>query len=1248
MSSLIAIYRKKYLIFVLFMVLLAIPQICFSQISPHWRYWRVGDGLAESYSRTVSINSNNLVLVNHGIVNHMSCLNGYHVRKLDNPGPYVPVFQNSYDQIWSVYDGGFQVYKNNKWIRYDVDGIDSDTLFFPISLDFILYLQSKSLMGFNVVSKQKLALVESENTSLGNFMGLTPSKDGGVWISGEKGLLKVKKPKTPFLPKLEWLEYVPPERNICNLSNPLEGENEHIYFVADTLNDDSLNRLISFDGNKWQMLYESEENIIRGWKGPQKQIWVQLNYGLSRISTGGIVHRINEEKIITGEILDVVCEPDGSFWLAMSSGLAHYSASLFRTPAKISHIANNVHAIIEQTNGDLWFISRNALVRNHDNQWKTFPFPEGTYSHPHESDAFCFLEDDRLILNCTKSRNLLTFDPSKKEYQFIQHPEGRRLRLIASRDEETAWVRTKGDDAYDYRLETYDGNSFKTVLDFSKEKEIIHIRHVREKENGEIWIGCLSELYVYSNEQLESMHITQGAWGTGIFWIHELTENILWAGSRNAIHQYDGNSWKTVISDLDRINSMHTSSNGSIWVASNSGIHRYSNGSWTSYTRENGLPSSIVHRVYQDSNGRIWLGTARGICTYHPETDSEPPQTFILNDGNSNEIASGGNLYLKFSGIDKWKRTPTEKLQYSSRLDNERWSPFKVNRTATFSKLKSGKHLFEVRAMDMNHNIDPTGAAYEFTVLSPWHHSLEFIIIGLALILFIAMICIIIVSNNIKLDKLVKDRTSNLTQINKELEHEINERKLAEKALQKSEKLYREAIEVANAVPYYRNYETNQYDFMGDGIESITGYAKHEITPDIWEKITLDFIPIGELAGLSRQEAIDKSRSSAEVRWRADYLIKTLNGETRWLSNAAIEVRNTEGTIVGSLGMLQNITNRKQVEKALQDSESKNRALLNAIPDLMVRIRSDGQYLDYKAPREFKSGYLSDKIVGANIFDVLPLQVAHQWMYFLRKALQTGESQTFEHCIEHYGNKCDCETRIVLSSEDEILAIIRDITERKILEKQILQIRETERKRIGDELHDDLCQCLTGIALRSKVLEERLSNISSPDRESAKQITNWINNAISKTRAIARGLHPIALEIQGLKPALEEMIVNAGKMHQIHCHLNYGNDISLANESYAIHLYRIVQESINNAIRHGQASNVWIEVIQNGNDISLTVKDDGVGIPDDMENTNGMGIQIMEYRSHIINAKFDIHRNDDCGTLVTCCFQNSEFPTGIQ
>ncbi len=1248
MSTLIKISRNRLFFLELLIILLAIPQICLSQTSFNWRYWRAGDGLAESYSRTVSINSKNQLWINHGSITHMSRLDGYSVKNSDNPGAYVPIFENSYEQIWSIYDGGFQVYKNNKWIRYDVEGIKTDTQFFPISLDFILYLQPESVMGFNLASKQNLPFVASENTSLGHFIDLTPAKDGGVWISGEKGLLKVKKPETPFVSKLELIEYIPPDNDLHDLKEPLDGKNGHVYLVADSSNNDSLSRLICFDGKNWQTLHESEESIVRGWKGPQECIWLQKKDGLFRISAEGIINRVNEEEILSGEIFDVACETDGSFWLAISSGLAQYAPSLFRTPITIRNVTSEVHAILEQENGGLWFISRNALVLNHDNQWKTFPFPMGVYSHYHESDAFCFVGNGRLILNCTKSRNLLTFDPSKEEYTFIQHPEGRRLRLIAARDGETAWVRTQGEDVYDFRLETYDGSSFKTVLDFSKEKEIIHVRHVKERANGEIWIGCLSELYVYKNGKLESLNVGKGEWGSGTFWIQELTENIIWAGSRNAIHQYDGKTWNTVISDLDRVNSMHTSSDGSIWVASNSGLHRYSNGSWTAYTREEGLPSSIVHRVYQESNGRIWLGTARGISLYHPETDLDAPQTFMIHSENPNEIPSGGTLYLQFSGIDKWKRTPKDKLKYSLRLDNGNWSSFKNNTSTTFSKLKAGKHRFEVRSMDLNQNIDPSGDSYEFAVLSPWHHSSEFIIISMAMILFIALICTVIVFHNIKLDQLVKNRTANLTRINKELEHEIHERKVAEEALQKSEKLYRDAIEVANAVPYYRNYETNQYDFMGDGIESITGYSKHEITPDIWEKITMDCIPLGELAGLTRQEAIEKTRSSAEVSWRADYLITTPSGEQRWMSNAAIEVKNEDGTIVGSLGMLQNITSRKQVEKALRNSESKNRALLNAIPDLMVRIRSDGTYLDYKAPREFQPAYLSDEIVGTNIFDVLPTQAAHQWMYYLRKAVTTGESQTFEYHIEHNGSKFDCETRIVLSSVDEVLAIVRDITERKRLEKQILQIRDTERKRIGDELHDDLCQCLTGIALRSKVLEERLSGISSSDTKSAIEITNWINNAISKTRAIARGLHPIALELHGLQSALEEMISNTRKLYPIHCHLNYGKEVTLLKDEHAIHLYRIVQEALNNAIRHGHASNVWIEVIQNGKEISLAVKDDGVGIPDDIENTHGMGLQIMEYRSHIIHAKFDIRRNNDCGTLVTCCFQNTEFPVGVQ
>ncbi|MGC9328806.1 MAG: hybrid sensor histidine kinase/response regulator, partial [Candidatus Hinthialibacter sp.] len=146
---------------------------------------------------------------------------------------------------------------------------------------------------------------------------------------------------------------------------------------------------------------------------------------------------------------------------------------------------------------------------------------------------------------------------------------------------------------------------------------------------------------------------------------------------------------------------------------------------------------------------------------------------------------------------------------------------------------------------------------------------------------------------------------------------DITDRKRAEERIKKSEQIYRSAIEMADAVPYYQNYLTNQYEFVGPGIELLTGYSSQEFTYEIWQSMEEDILLLGDLAGLDPRQAVVKAREGQGVSWRADYKIKNRRGEERWISNAAVQVRDEQGRIIGSLGILQDITGRKRMEENL-------------------------------------------------------------------------------------------------------------------------------------------------------------------------------------------------------------------------------------------------------------------------------------------------------------------------------------------
>jgi PAS domain S-box-containing protein len=213
-----------------------------------------------------------------------------------------------------------------------------------------------------------------------------------------------------------------------------------------------------------------------------------------------------------------------------------------------------------------------------------------------------------------------------------------------------------------------------------------------------------------------------------------------------------------------------------------------------------------------------------------------------------------------------------------------------------------------------------------------------------------------------------------------------------------------------------------------------------------------------------------------------------------------------------------------------------------------------------------------------------------------------------------------------------------DITERKGLEQAILEISAREQRRIGQDLHDGLGQHLTGIAFMSKVLEEKLSDKSLPEAVEAAQIVKMLNQAIENTRQLARGLHPVAAEPLGLVSALKKWASEVELLFHIGCNFQCDKPLQIHDANLGTHLYRIAQEAVNNAIRHGKSKNIVIRLSGKSGTGMLTIQDDGDGFPKKQASQPGVGLSIMNYRADMIGGSLKVQPNEGRGITVTCMF----------
>jgi two-component system CheB/CheR fusion protein len=223
-----------------------------------------------------------------------------------------------------------------------------------------------------------------------------------------------------------------------------------------------------------------------------------------------------------------------------------------------------------------------------------------------------------------------------------------------------------------------------------------------------------------------------------------------------------------------------------------------------------------------------------------------------------------------------------------------------------------------------------------------------------------------------------------------------------------------------------------------------------------------------------------------------------------------------------------------------------------------------------------------------------------------------------------------------------ILLAIEDVTERKKLEKAVLDISETEQQRIGRDLHDGLGQHLTGIGFMSESLEDRLAAKALPEAAAlAAKVTVRIKEAVTQTRDLAKGLFPVELKTHGIVPALQKLALNTEKLFRIACYFKGETSLQIRNESVSRHLYRIAQEAVFNAVKHSRGKRIHIRLTGEGGRITMSVKDDGVGIRVNKVSESDMGLHIMRYRASVIGAKLDIRRGLHGGTIVTCIVENA-------
>jgi signal transduction histidine kinase len=223
-----------------------------------------------------------------------------------------------------------------------------------------------------------------------------------------------------------------------------------------------------------------------------------------------------------------------------------------------------------------------------------------------------------------------------------------------------------------------------------------------------------------------------------------------------------------------------------------------------------------------------------------------------------------------------------------------------------------------------------------------------------------------------------------------------------------------------------------------------------------------------------------------------------------------------------------------------------------------------------------------------------------------------------------------------------VAALEAEIAERQRLESEILKVSEYEQSRIGQDLHDGVCQNLAALGVLAEITARNLDREESPTAQLAREIAQLARTNVEEVRRLSAGLYPVKIEHHGLEWALGELADTMNKGGNTQCRFIKSSPIPIDDTNAAVQIFRIAQEAVSNAVRHGQAPNIIMELAGNDGSVCLSIRDDGAGMSGPSV-ISGLGLHTMKYRATSLGGSLEVRSEPGCGTTVVCSVPVKKF-----
>lgn len=756
------------------------------QSGSNWRSYKVSDGLPESACISVTFSSYGRVLARHYNLPYISELDGYGVNRVYAPkaGPG-RVYGGANGQMWTSDPQGLLEFRDGNWIDHELSEIAAhlasrssrsiDPLaLYPFRRYAVLCLMPDRLLQISLDQPgepRRSALRETGQAGIGTFLSMAPARDGGLWISGERGVSKLTSAVRNLTSASQWVDHViPPGLEVGTLIDPRENHNGGVVLIGERPSSGG-KAIVVFDGTNWVARATGTERVRAAWFGPEGKLWATTISSLRQADDLKADFLLNEQ-VSARQFLDVAIEPDGAFWLATSEGLLRYALLPWRVPHDLRD-TSTIRALAAGAQGKIWVATANDFFSYGTEGVKPRKLP----AELHQQLRAVYAIDDRLYFE-TESQILQMSGDQAPPRVLLQARAEEQLNVLGRlRDESLVICRSRsGENGNAYEFENLDALRIRPLSWPKLPPDIGELNAICQTRNTDIWVAGSGGVACL-RENRWAVYRLPGPSQDAVTHLLETVDGRLLAATRDTLWQHQGTEWTVLRMGFDQVNSLIQSRDGSIWVASNSGVFRFFRDYWMHCGSEEGIPDSNVRQLLEDTRGELWAATGRGLVQFVPKTDQDPPRT-VIRKLPANATETQNSVTMVFVAQDKWKQTPRERLVYSQRLDDGDWSPFTESTETFLDELSAGKHVFQVRSMDRNFNVETEPARYEFEVVLPWYQETRLLIIalmGVFAALFFAALAINrhrqLLRSYASVEKKVAERTHELEIASQQLVH---------------------------------------------------------------------------------------------------------------------------------------------------------------------------------------------------------------------------------------------------------------------------------------------------------------------------------------------------------------------------------------------------------------------------------------------------------------------------------------------